>query len=63
MNTPTNIQAGTTAVAGSSRGRVRTSTYRSASWSASAIFGCLAIDTMTHNGHKTTRPRPLEPSQ
>jgi hypothetical protein len=63
MNTPTNNLAGAHAVAVSSRGRAGNAAYRSASWSALEIFGCVAIDTMTSTGHKTTRPRPLEPSQ
>ena len=62
MNTATNNMAGTTAVAVSSRDRADNAAYRSASWSAHSIFGGAAIATMTPICHKTTRPRPLEPS-
>lgn len=61
MKLTTHTQAGTAVAA--SRARVRAAEYRSASWSAFGIFGCTAADPMAHNGHKTTRPRPLEPSQ
>ncbi len=63
MNTATSIQAGSNAVAVPSRDRAKTA-YRSASWSALEItFGCIASGPMAHNGHKTTRHRPLEPSR
>ncbi len=62
MNTLTSNMAGHHAVAASSRGRAGIAAYRSVSWSALEIFGCPAIDPMTWTGHKTTRPRPLEPS-
>lgn len=63
MITLTNNLVGGNAVASASRDRVRAAGYPTASWSATAAFGCFSVTTMEHADHKSTRPRPLEPSQ
>ncbi len=63
MTTLTNNLVGGTAVASASRLRGRVTGYPTASWSATAVFGCFDVPTMGHADHKSTRPRPLEPSQ